>query len=115
MKSILIVEDDADVRSVLEHVLVAAGYSVESAPSAAVARDRLDARPFDLVIADGKLGDGTGFEIADLAAAKGAKTLILSGYAMPFTKGELERHPFLMKPVRPVEIVANVMRLIGRD
>jgi 3-keto-L-gulonate-6-phosphate decarboxylase len=36
------------------------------------------------VLADGKLADGTGFEVADLAAEQGAKTLIITGYALQF-------------------------------
>jgi NtrC-family two-component system response regulator AlgB len=113
MKRILLVDDDKDVRFVIEHILLAAGYAVASVESAAQARSLLWSRPYDLVLADGRLGDGTGFEIADIGVAQGAKTLILTAYALTFTRGDLERHPYLMKPVRSVELVETVTDLIG--
>jgi two-component system response regulator HydG len=113
MKRILLVEDDKDVRFILQHVLIAARYAVDSVETAATARAHLGARRYQLLLADGKLGDGSGIEVADLAAAQGAKTLIITGYAMQFPKGQLERHPYLMKPVRPVELVKAVEGLIG--
>jgi len=113
MKRILLVEDDRDVRFVLEHVLLAAGYAVDSVESASMARAYLGTRPYELVLADGRLGDGSGIEIADLADAQGAKALVITGYALMFAKEELERHPYLMKPVRAVELVDRIRGLIG--
>ena len=68
---------------------------------------------YDLVLADGRLGDGTGFEIADLAKIQGAKALIITGCGMEFSGDELERHPYLIKTVRPIEIVKAIERLIA--
>jgi two-component system, NtrC family, response regulator PilR len=113
VKRILLVEDDADVRFIVEHVLLAEGYGVDVAATAAVARRALGAQAYDLVLADGKLGDGTGFEIADLGAARGAKTLVITGDALAFPQTDRERHPYLMKPVRAAELVRIVAELIG--
>jgi CheY-like chemotaxis protein len=113
MKRILLVEDDANVRFIVEHVLLAEGYGVDSAANAAAARLALDAHPYDLVLADGKLGDGTGFEIADVGAGRGARTLVITGDALAFPPEDRARHPYVMKPVRPAELIRIVEGLIG--
>jgi CheY-like chemotaxis protein len=109
---ILLVEDHPDVRLLLEHVLLGAGYSVDAAETLARAREFLDAASYDLVIADGKLPDGGGIEIADAAKAMGTKTLVITGFAFQGTD-ELRRHEYLMKPVRPSELLLVLRRMIG--
>jgi DNA-binding response OmpR family regulator len=113
MKRILVVEDDEQVRFVMEHVLLAAGYAVDAVGNASLARFYLGTRPYDLVLADGRLPDGDGIEVADFAGEQGAKALIVTGYAMQFPMERLGRHPYLIKPVRPVELVERVRELIG--
>jgi CheY-like chemotaxis protein len=113
MKRILLVEDDKDVRFVLEHVLLTAGYVVDGTATAAQALFALGTHPYDLVLADGKLPDGTGFDVADIGTIQGAKALIITGHAMSFPERDLVRHPYLMKPVSPAEIVEAVQKLIG--
>jgi two-component system, NtrC family, response regulator HydG len=113
VKRILLVEDEKDVRLVLEHVLVTAGYAVDSVATAQSARAWLGMRRYDLVVADGRLGDGTGLEIADLALNGGMKTLIVTGNAISFAPGELERYPYLLKPVRAHELERAVTRLMA--
>jgi DNA-binding NtrC family response regulator len=63
------------------------------------------------VIADARLPDGTGMSVADRAIEKGAKALIVTGYA--FMYPQLSRYDFLMKPVRPDELLTEVARLLG--
>jgi DNA-binding response OmpR family regulator len=60
--AILIVDDDEDVRLVMEHVLIDAGYEVDTTGTASGGHKLLQDRSYDLVIADGKLPDGTGLE-----------------------------------------------------
>lgn len=52
MKKILIVDDDADLRSSLGEILKEAGYRAECASSAAEAAARLEAEEFDVVLLD---------------------------------------------------------------
>src|SRR6476659_6482337 len=76
MARILLVEDDANVLMLLEHVLSGDGYEVDTASTVEQARSHLAQRPgYDLVLADGKLPDGTGMEVGDAAAAAEIKTL----------------------------------------
>jgi DNA-binding NtrC family response regulator len=84
MTRLLLVEDDKEVGRLLEHVLLAARYEVDSTSDVASARAYLDRYSYDLIIADARLPDGLGMEVADRAAEKGAKALIITGYAFQY-------------------------------
>jgi DNA-binding NtrC family response regulator len=112
MTSILLVEDDADLRLLLEHVLLGADYEVDSAESVRAALALLDARAYDLVLADGRLPDGTGMSVAERAVEGGARALIITGYAFELPKEQLGRYEFLLKPVRPKELLEAVARVL---
>jgi DNA-binding NtrC family response regulator len=114
MNRILLVEDEFDVRLLLEHVLLAAGYRVDSADSVEAACALLDTSSYDLVLADGRLGDGTGMMVAQKADETGTKSLIITGYAFGLPREQLERYEFLLKPVRPSELLAAVERVLDR-
>ena len=72
MTRLLLVEDDADVRLIMEHTLIVGGYEVDATGTADGACQLLRCRDYDLVIADGRLLDGTGMQVADEAREKGA-------------------------------------------
>jgi DNA-binding NtrC family response regulator len=112
MNRILLVEDDADVRLLLEHVLLGAGYQVDSADTVDSACALLDTHTYDLVLADGRLEDGTGMMVAEKAAETGTKSLIITGYAFELPKEQLGRYEFLLKPVRPSELLEAVERVL---
>ncbi len=110
---ILLLEDDHDVCLLLEHVLRDAGYDVDSVDTVAMARRYLAAHDYTLVLADGVLADGSGISIADEAVTHGIKTLVITGYMLRLDKDALARHEFLMKPVRPQELLHAVERRIA--
>jgi two-component system response regulator PilR (NtrC family) len=60
---ILIVDDEADLRELLEITLVKMGLDVDSAQNLAVARDRLKNVDYALVLTDMRLPDGLGIEL----------------------------------------------------
>ena len=62
---ILLVEDDSDVRLILEHILLTELYRVTTADCVAEARSMLARQSYDLVICDVHLPDGSGLRIAD--------------------------------------------------
>jgi DNA-binding response OmpR family regulator len=109
---ILLVEDHLDVRLLLEHVLLGAGYAADIAATLAQARALLGSASYDLVIADARLPDGSGIDIADAAKSMGLKTLVITGFAFQGS-GDLRRHEYLMKPVRPSELLLTLRRLVG--
>ena len=113
MSRILLVEDDQHVRVLLEHVLFDAGYEFDSTATVAEARSLLDSVNYDLLLADGRLPDGTGMELAERAEAGGAQALIITGYAFQLAEQNLAHYEFLMKPVRPTELIAAIERCLA--
>ena len=61
--TILIVDDEADIRELLELTFVRMGLSVQSAGSIAQARTLLGSRSFDLCLTDMRLPDGDGLDL----------------------------------------------------
>jgi len=62
---VLVVDDEADIRELLELSLIRMGLSVVSAGSVAEATDQLRKRRFDLCLTDMRLPDGDGIEIVN--------------------------------------------------
>jgi DNA-binding NtrC family response regulator len=63
METILIVDDDAGFRSLMETILRGEGYEVDSAGSVGEARAQGERRSYHLVITDLKLPDGSGLDV----------------------------------------------------
>ena len=112
MDRILLVEDEADVRMLLEHVLLSAEYRVDTTATVEAACALLDTQTYDLVVADGRLEDGTGMMVAEKAEENGTKALIITGYAFELPKEQLGRYEFLLKPVRPSELLEAIARIL---
>ena len=111
MTRILLVEDDEEVGRRLEQALTSAGYEIDRSYAVAGACSYLDRRSYELVLADVRLPDGTGMDVADRAIEKGTKALIIAGCALSYPK--LHRYEFLLNPVRPDKILSEMTRLLG--
>jgi two-component system, NtrC family, response regulator PilR len=111
---ILLVEDDADVRPLLEHILLSSGYQVTVAERVAGASEQLQNQPFDLVITDVNLPDGNGLAVADEAAAAGIKALVVTGYGLSLKPGSLVGYDYLLKPLRVDELLRAVERCLAQ-
>jgi len=61
--SILVVDDETEIREGLELLLTSEGYEVDPADCARAAFERLEARPYDLVLLDVSLPDRNGIEM----------------------------------------------------
>ena len=61
--SILVVDDEPDLRTLYELTLLREGYRVETAASVGEAREQLQTQRFDVVITDMRLPDGMGMEL----------------------------------------------------
>ena len=61
--SILVVDDEPDLRTLYELTLLREGYRVETAASVSEARQQLQVQRFDAVITDMRLPDGFGMEL----------------------------------------------------
>jgi two-component system response regulator PilR (NtrC family) len=73
---ILVVDDEADLRELLEITLVKMGLDVDSASTVREARSLLGQHPYALVLTDMRLPDGTGLELVREVAGLGPGTPI---------------------------------------
>jgi DNA-binding NtrC family response regulator len=115
MARILLVEDDLDVCLVMKDALIDGGHAVEATGRVIAGFVLLGSHPYDLVITDVRLPDGSGVEVADRAWEKGIPALIVTGYAFDLPKDDLGRFEVLLKPVRPSELVRAVERVLQTE
>ena len=119
-ETILVVEDDPDLRDLVSQVLESCGYKVVSARSGAEALEtwakcRADIR---LLLTDMKLPDGfTGQNLAARLTSDNPRLRVVftSGYSagMPGTKlATVEQRHFLAKPYRPATLLEVVRRCL---
>ncbi len=73
---ILIVDDEADLRELLEITLIKMGLDIDSAATLAVARDYLAKTEYALVLTDMRLPDGLGIELVHEVTAQYKNTPI---------------------------------------
>jgi CheY-like chemotaxis protein len=117
-RTILVVEDEADVRTIAARFLSANGYQVVAAACAREALDLLAANPdVDLIFSDLVLGSGmNGVELAHEACRMrpGLAVLLTSGYQGKYGGTESPTAPFelLRKPYRREQLVEAVRRLL---
>ena len=65
MKNILVVDDEPDIRELLEITLSRMDLDSHAAANVREAKSLLDSQPFDLCLTDMKLPDGTGIELVE--------------------------------------------------
>jgi PAS domain S-box-containing protein len=120
---VLLVEDDADVRDVVQGFVDALGCEVETARSAESALALLAARRFDLLLTDIALGAGMrGTELARQAQARqpGLAVLLISGFAAEMLDQERQREGARDDGKLPWELLRKpfsreeLMRALGR-
>src|SRR5262252_773804 len=117
-KSILFVEDDRDIRTLLADFLVREGFAVEVAEDgAAVDRVLARARP-DLVILDLMLPGEDGLSICRRLRARGAVPIIMltakNDDVDRIVGLELGADDYLGKPFNPRELLARIRAILRR-
>src|SRR5215472_11804932 len=106
---ILFVEDDEEVRSLIEEFLTDAGHKVDTAGTVAQGCFLLDTRKYDLAIMNGRLPDGTGLDVAQKAHQLGVKSLMVTGYAYEFDRRRPDYLTIRQKPIR----MSNLLQCQG--
>jgi DNA-binding response OmpR family regulator len=105
---ILCVEDDEEVRSLIEKFFTEAGYEVDTAGTVAQGCSLLDTRKYDLALTNGRLPDGTGLDVAQKAHQLGVKSLMVTGCAYEFDRGRPDYLTILQEPIR----MSNLLQAI---
>jgi CheY-like chemotaxis protein len=118
---VLLVEDEAVVRAVVERTLQRAGYTVVVATSGdeALALTDRDSR-FDLLISDVVMPGVSGWELGKRLRVRWPhlRILYMSGYTEDVMNGDGVAGlgaPFLQKPFLPVDLLAAVRKLLDGD
>ncbi|MEI6206807.1 MAG: response regulator [Desulfuromonadales bacterium] len=120
-ETILVVEDDPSVRTVIENILVNAGYHIISAEDGEQAVEKFSENRagIKLVLMDMVMPKKSGLEayreIKNLQAD--IRMLFTSGYTADFIKsrGELDKDSeLIMKPVKPFDLLRKVREMLDR-
>jgi two-component system, cell cycle sensor histidine kinase and response regulator CckA len=117
-ETILLVEDDDQIRSMLLRVLRERGYTVLESRNAGegllITED--ESENFDLVVSDVVMPHMTGDRLAEriLRNRPGVKILLMSGYPenFPDTEEISEQVWFLQKPFQPEDFLLRVRRIL---
>ena len=116
---VLVVDNDANGRGLIETLLLRAGYQVLTASDAASAQGCMRRQPVDLVIMELALPDMDGLAFLSRVkcnpATRALPVLIVSAYSDTWLKARcaaLGAAGFLSKPFRGRDLVAAVGRIL---
>jgi two-component system, OmpR family, phosphate regulon response regulator OmpR len=115
---LLVVDDDARIRSLLSRFLTAEGYRVSTADNAAEARARLSGLHFDLLILDVMMPGESGFDLAkSLRASSSVPILMLTARdetAMRIEGLQIGADDYVAKPFEPRELSLRIGNILKR-
>jgi DNA-binding response OmpR family regulator len=117
--TLLLVEDDENLRVTLADNLEEQGYAVVQAATVKAAWDALTAQRFDVVVLDLMLPDGDGYALCRKlrAAGHGARVLMLTARSLEedLVRGfDAGADDYLSKPYRLRELLARIASLVRR-
>jgi DNA-binding NtrC family response regulator len=117
--SLLLVDDDRRVLESMADWLREQGYRVDVANSYATAVAAVDKKPYDVVLADIRLGDGDGFDLLAYCQKHhpSAAVILLTGYGTAETAVEAIRagaFDFLTKPLIDEELEMSIERVLSQ-
>lgn len=113
MKHILLVEDDLTYSRIVKSFLEKNGFAVQTAIKVKEAQNLINTSPFDLIIADFRLPDGTGMELLQWSKATFPHTQVIlithySDIRIAIKAMKLGAFEYITKPINPDELLATV-------
>lgn len=116
-RRVLVVDDEAQIRSILKAYLAAESFSVDEASTGADALNALRAKP-DIVLLDVGLPDLTGLEVlAKIRATSDVYVILVTARAEEVDKLvglSVGADDYITKPFSPREVVARVRTVLRR-
>jgi DNA-binding NtrC family response regulator len=117
--SVLIIDDEAEIRESLETLLGLEGYNVDSAPTGEEGLSRLSERSFDLVLLDLALPDRSGMELLSEIHAQDDQLAIIMITAYGTVENAVRAMQvgaanFIQKPWDNEKLLADVRAAIAR-
>jgi two-component system response regulator PilR (NtrC family) len=119
MATILVVDDEQSMREFLEILLRKEGHEVTSEPGTAGALQRVAAEPFDVVITDLRLGQGSGLDILRAVKASSPATEVIVVTAFATTENAIQAmklgaYDYVLKPFKVDELKLVVQKALER-
>jgi DNA-binding NtrC family response regulator len=116
--SVLAVDDDTAICRILQVMLAAEQYRVQTSDSVANALEAIEQSPFDAYVMDYTLQDGSGLDIAERIRSKwgAAPIILISGYDRSFFASRAEKlgiTQFIEKPFSRETICREIKKAIG--
>jgi two-component system phosphate regulon response regulator OmpR len=117
--SILVVDDDARLRNLLQRFLTDHGFAVETASNASQARAQLACKNFDALVLDVMMPEETGMEFAKIVPKTyGLPILMLTACHELKDKikaFDLGVDDYLTKPFEPMELLVRLRSILKRS
>ncbi|EQD36313.1 two component, sigma54 specific, Fis family transcriptional regulator [mine drainage metagenome] len=114
--TVLVVDDEADIRRLIRDILVEEGYDVFVAGTAAEARDLRSRHRFDLVLLDIWMPDTDGISLlTEWSKSAPLPTIMISGHGSIDAAMEASRYgavDFLEKPISMAKLLQSVERAL---
>ncbi|TCZ65348.1 response regulator [Roseicella aquatilis] len=116
---LLVVDDDARLRALLQRFLAEQGFRVTGAPDSAAARQALSAMAFDLVVLDVMMPGETGLQLVESLRREGndVPVLMLTARGGPDDRVagfEGGADDYLAKPFDPRELALRIRTILRR-
>jgi two-component system response regulator PilR (NtrC family) len=117
---ILVCDDEAGLREMLQILLRREGYEVDVVDGVHAAREKLgSADPYDAVITDLAMPDGSGMEVLDAVRSRAADTQILMITAYATTEQAVEAmrkgaYDYVQKPFKNHELLATLEKALEK-
>lgn len=114
-KSVLVADDEDDLRMLLDHVVTGAGYQVTTAEDGQDAITKIQAATFDLALLDIQMPNASGIEVLKYLRehSPSTKAIMLTGYAdlkYAMEAREFGAMDFISKPYKLEDIVKTLER-----
>jgi len=118
--SVLVVDDDPELRTILQSVLVSEGYQVSTAPNGEHALRHTERGLIDVIVMDVTMPHLSALQVCHLLRQRGDRTpvLLLSGLATGSDRAAgltAGADDYLAKPFDLDEVLAHVQALLPSD
>ena len=114
MARILVAEDSSELQQLLCFVLAAEGHATHGVRTVAEGRRALETGDYELVVADMRLPDGSGAQLAEKARTHGVEALLTTGHPEEMQLMERRGIDHLRKPFRLRDFARLVNRRVAR-
>ena len=116
---ILIVDDDADIRTLLADYLGEQGWHISTAQDGAAMQQVLNTTPIDLIVLDLTLPGSHGLTLCrDLRANSAIPVIMLTARSAPLDRIlglEMGADDYLCKPLEPRELLVRIRNVLRRS